>query len=205
MAEIFRDVMDADTVEQAVLDTLQAWLPSHLAHQEDRKGYPDGTLPQPKSWPTVSEFDLEVHEQLPAIVIVSSGTTDVSHDRGAYRTTWRVEVGVAIAGKDEREGRRLAALYLAAVKSSLLQNRTLGGVVEQCRYVGPDDHAVGTAERGGQRAIYATAFAVTVRDSLNERGGPTTPPADPHDPGEPLESPLTAEIEITAVQPASTP
>jgi hypothetical protein len=205
MAEIFREVMDADTVEQAVLETLQAWMPSHLAHQEDRKGYANGTLPPVKSWPTISEFDMEVHEQMPAVFIVSAGTSDITHDRGSYRTTWRFEVGIAIAGVDEREARRLAALYLAAVKSSLVQNPTLGGAVEHCRLVGPDDHAVGTTNGGDQRAIYGTAFQVTVANSLNVRGGPSAPPADPYDPGDVPDSPLTAEFLITAVAPADTP
>src|SRR5437899_2949617 len=172
--DIFGNVVDADTVEGYVRSALQVWIVAHLAHQERRRGLPARTLPQPRSWPTVSEFDLESHEQLPAIVIVSPGTAGVpEHDRGVYRITWRIEIAVVVAGNTEAQGRMLAALYLAAIKGALIQNRTLTDTVEMCRWAGPDDHAFGLTERGSQRAIYATAFEVTVRDAINARQGPT--------------------------------
>lgn len=197
--DVFGDIIDADTIEQAVRDTLQAWLPAHLAHQERRKGLPQGTLPQPRSWPTVSEFDLEAHEQLPAVVIVSQGSTGTPerNPKGEYRKTWRFEIAAVIGDKTEREARKLGALYLAAIIGALVQNQTLGGVAESCRNVGPDDHAFGTTERRAQRAIYGTAFEVTVKAAFNDRLGPATPPDDPYHPDPFPPSPLEAEITVT--------
>jgi hypothetical protein len=204
--DVFGDIIDADTVEGYVRDTLRAWIVAHLAHQERRRGLPARTLPEPRSWPTVSEFDIEAHEQMPAIVLVSPGTAGTpEHDRGVYRTTWRVEVAVAVAGKDETEGRMLAALYLAAIKGALIQNRTLVGNVENCRWAGPDDHAFGVTERGAQRAIYGTAFEVTVRDTVSSRLGPLEPPADPYAPPDAPENPNEADITVIATRPEDTP
>lgn len=213
--DIFGNIVDADTIEGYVRQTLigpdpadlsKGWLVAHLAHQERRRGLAARALPQPKSWPTVSEFDIEAHEQMPAVVIVSPGTIgEPEHDRGVYRTVWRIETAVAIAGKDEVQGRMLAALYLAAVKGALIQNPTLGGKVEQCRWTGPDDHAFGTTERGSQRAIYGTAFAVTVRDAVGTRKGTQVPPADPYNPPLPPDYPNVAEITVTATSPEDTP
>jgi hypothetical protein len=203
--DIFGDVIDVGTIERAFVATLKAWLPSHLARQEARLGMETATLPFPRSWPTVSDFDIEVEEQLPAVIVISPGSdANPTRDQtGAYRMTWRFEVAIAIAGRDEYEARNLAGVYLAAIRSALVQNPTLGGVAENTRPVGPDDHAVGQTERGSQRAIYGTSFAVDVRDVVTDTAGPVEPPDDPYHPGEPAASPLEADIEVTLE--ASTP
>jgi hypothetical protein len=216
MTDIFGDIVDVDTVEHALRETLNEWLPGHLSHQERRRRpgapvlpgpLPPGRLPFPRSWPTVSELDMEVHEQLPAVVIVSPGSVGAPErdQRGAHRKTWRFEIAVAVAGNSELEARALASMYLAAVNGALEQNRTLGGRVEKCWNVGPDDHALGTTRRGGQRALYGTAFNVLVRNTVNDRLGPPAPLPDPHDPPAPPEGPLgaplapnTADITVTA-------
>jgi hypothetical protein len=196
--DIFGDIVDADTIEQAVLTTLKDWLPAHLRHQERRKALAAGTLPDPKSWPVTSEFDMDANALLPAIIVESPGTGPVRHDRGVYSVTWRFEIAVVLGDRHEREARKLAALYIAAVRGALAQNRTLGGTVEACRWVGPDDHAYGITEKRAQRAIYGTAFEVDVRDVVNARLGPTDPPADPADPPNPDPSPTDADITVTA-------
>lgn len=200
MTDIFGNIIDADTVEQAVRDTLQAWLPAHLAHQERRRELDPGTLPQPRSWPMVSEFDPEVEEQLPSVFIASPGSvgTPERNRKGQRRKVWRFEIAVIVGGRTEALARRNAALYLAAVIGALEQNRTLGGRVENCSNVGPDDHALGTTRRNGQRAIYSTAFNVMVRDTVSDLLGTVEPPADPYNPGEPLPAPNQAEIIVTA-------
>lgn len=196
MTDIFGDIIDVDTVEGYLRDTLQLWIPSHLAHQERRRDLDSGILPAPRSWPTISGFDLEAHEQMPAIAIVSPGSLPPVHDRGIYSTTWRFQVAVAVAGKDETEARLLASLYLAAVKGVVIQNRTLGETVEKCMWVGPDDHALIETERGEQRAIYATEFEATVRPSANAYLGPVTPPNDPYDPLDPQDTFTDAEVDV---------
>lgn len=200
--DIYGNILDAGTIEGWFTDTLKAWLPAHLAHQERRLQLPARTIPQPRSWPLVSEFDLEPHDQLPAIVIASPGTAGgPSHDRGIYRVTWRIEAAVAIADRTEREARTLAGIYIAAIRGAIVQNRTLDDKVENARWVGPDDHAIGVTSAGGQRAIYGTAFEIDVRDVVNARQGPAEPPADPYEvPGAP-EYPNVSEFTVEAKQP----
>jgi hypothetical protein len=189
--DIYGDVIDADTVEIALVATLKDFLPGALAHQERRR--PDlltdlpptnaGHFLAPKTWPMLSEFDSTVETQLPAVTVVSPGAagTPTRDQHGAYRFSWRFQVSIEIAGRDERQARKLASVYLAAIRAALAQNRTLGGEVEQCRWIGGDDHAVRT--RHPQRAVYSTNFEVTVRNVVNDRLGPETPPEDPYNPG----------------------
>ena len=119
---------------------------------------------------------------------------------GAYTYTWRFQVAVEIAGRDERQARQLAAVYLAAIRGALVQNRTLQGRVKNCRWVGGDDHAVRV--RHPQRAVYSTNFEVSVRDVVNDRLGPNHPPDDPYHPADPPPLPETVEvIEIETGEP----
>lgn len=198
----YGDQVDADSIEDAFRDSLKAWLPAHLAHQERRRGWPQGKLPRPSSWPTVSEFDLRRGDKLPAVVIVSRGTTGpVEHlPRGVRRKTWVFEVAVAIAARNETEARQLAAVYLAAITAAAEQGRSLGGVVEGVREVGPDDHAFGTAAGGGQRAIYGTAFHVIARTAAPPLAL-TVPPADPYQPPAVPPGPNTAIVDVTLEAP----
>jgi hypothetical protein len=169
---IFGSVIDSGRVEQAVSATLEAWLPSHLHNQETENGLPTGKIPRPRSWPTVSEFDPRPHEQLPSVVIVSPGTTAVGprEAKGKHRATWRVEIAVCVAGRDEPQARKLAAMYIAAV----------GAVDRQ------------------PRAIYGAYFDVTVEAVVDHRAGPATPPDDPYDPPDAPQTFTSADITVTS-------
>jgi hypothetical protein len=181
--DIFGDIVDADTIEQAAKQTLQAWLPAHLAHQERRRDLQMRSIAHPRSWPTVSEFDPEPHEQLPSIVLVSPGTTGEIHRDGSGRhsATWRLDIIAAVASSTEPEVRRLAGVYAAAIRGVLVQNPELGGVAARTRWMG-EDYAVGTTHRG-PRAMVEVSFEIDVDDVVDARLGPLAPPPDPYDPG----------------------
>ncbi|MEJ7824906.1 MAG: hypothetical protein WKF48_05730 [Solirubrobacteraceae bacterium] len=198
--DVFGDVVDVDTIEEALRETLEAWLPAHLAHQERRRGLTAGTLPQPKSWPMISEVDLEPNAQLPAIIIASPGSAPglTRNQKGEHRKTWRFEVVVALGDSSEKKVRKLASMYLAAVIGALVQNTTLGDRVLKCINVGPDDHAVGVTTSKRRRALYGTAFEVTIRDAVNDTKGTAEPPADPYNPDPFPLGPNEAEIIVTA-------
>lgn len=208
--DIFGDVIDVDLIEQAARATLKAWMPDTLAHQERRRGLAPGTLPRPRSWPTVSDFDPLPHEQLPSLVLVSPGTSG-GPDRSAdtVRATWRLEVVAAIAGKDEREARLLGGLYAAAIRMALEHRKATTlpwrenasglpvfglPLAERTRWQG-DDHAVGNTERG-PRWMGEVQFLITVRDVVNPRLGPDEPSPDPYNPPAALEPLETPEITV---------
>jgi hypothetical protein len=206
--DIFGDIIDADTIEQAALTTLQAWLPDHLAHQERRRPavaalVPGGHFIAPRSWPTVSDFNLKAEDQLPAVVLVSPGTVGAPRRErgGQYSATWRLEVAIGVAGRDEAEARQIASIYLAAIRGALVQgDPTLGGLSEKCVWTGPDDHAFGPTVGHSRRALYGTEFAVTVHNVVCDRLGPTAPSPDPHNPDDPPPVPDEAEILIEILE-----
>lgn len=204
----FGDQLDADTIETALRDSLQAWLPAHLAHQERRKGWAQGKLPQPKSWPVISELEVDPQQLAPpAVLILSLGTTGENEQMraGSFRRHWSFEIAVVLADRSEREARQLASAYLAAIAGAARQDRTLGGAVEKVSWTGPDDYAYGQTEKGsGRRAIYGTAFLITARTTAPALAL-TEPPADPYHPDPLPESPLEAVIDVTATPEDQTP
>jgi hypothetical protein len=203
MPDLYGVTTNAFRIEEAALATLKAWLPAHCAHQERANDLDPGTLPVPQEFPTASELDLQAHQRLPAVIVVSPGSVGTPEQltNGTYRAQYRLEVAVATAGRTEHEVRRDAALYIAAVRGALVQNSTLGGVVEKTTWIGQDDHAVaGTPVGREQRAIYATAFAITVRDLVNRDAGPVEPPADPNESAPPSPA-LTVTVVAQATEP----
>jgi hypothetical protein len=167
-------------LEDAIQSTLKAWLPSHLERVARENAMPPRSLPQPRSWPVASEFDLEPHEQLPAIFIVSTGKAGTAQrETTGWRAIWSCEIAVAVAERDEASARRLAGLYLAAVRTALLWNDTLGGLADDIRW-GTEDLAVGNVGRSA-RAVFGASFEINVPDSVSARPGeePVIPPADP--------------------------
>lgn len=195
---VFGQIIDADQVEQALRTTLQTWIVPYLAEAERQLEFTPRTLPAPRSWPLVSEFDIRPHEQLPAIIIASPGTAnEPEHDRGIYRATWRLEIAVAIADTTETAARRLASIYIAAIRAIVLQRLARDHeLVDTAIWTGPDDHAVGVTDTGGQRAIYGTTFHIVVRSVVNARKGPAAPPDDPYEPPQGAQTFLTSEIVV---------
>lgn len=180
-------------VENAVLDTLKAWLPSHLARIERENQLEPGELPRPPagSWIVASEFDLRPHERLPAVFVVSTGKTGAaSKGPKGWRAPYGCDVAVAIAAEDETTARTIAGYYLAAVQTSLLWHQTLGGLAESIEW-GPQDLAVGTAGRSSRstRAVFGATFQVSIPVAIPRR--PQEEPDDP--PPDPLEPPIVPE------------
>jgi hypothetical protein len=207
----FGDAVDADTIEDALRASIQKWLPAWLAHEERRRGWPRGRLPQPRSWPTLSEFELRARDQRPSVVLVSSGTTGAPEKRpDGLRRTWQFGLAVAIAGRDEAEARQLAAPYLTAAAMAATTDKTLGGVVENVRWSGADDHAF-DGEQGSQTAIYGTDLEVTARSAYrayvarDPDSGVLVPPLDPYSPPGIPPLPDTSEITVDVVADDATP
>lgn len=208
VADPFGNVIDDQTVERALTNTLKRWMDAALAHQERRWGMTQGSIVRPRSWPTLSRFEIKLQDQLPAVLVVFNGTELSGMDRkptGDYREVFSYDVTVAVAGISEQDAREIASKYIAAVKTCVLQNRklgdpTLGSVAEWTRMGGPLVPRVGVAgnDVDAHRAIYTITFHVQVDKTICDRMGPVAPPDDPYSPSAPALGPLEASIIVQA-------
>jgi hypothetical protein len=190
-------------VERALRDHLKAWLPSHLRRVAVENGLTARALPEPRSWPTASEYDLQPHEQLPAVFIVANGKTGAG-ERGpnGWRATWSCEVAVAVAAQSEEKARELAGMLLAAVETALLWHPTLDGLAEHITW-GAQDLAVGrTGRTAGRahRAVFGAQFDLVIPQAISRRPPeePADPPSDPYEPPETPPALETADITVTS-------
>lgn len=193
-----RTSVHSGLIEDALRDTLRAWLPEQLSRLETENDMPARSLPLPRSWPVASEFDLEPHEQLPAIFIVSTGKHGPAQRRPeGWRATWGCEVAVAVAAQDEGAARRLAGLELAGVRAALLWHPTLGGLAEHVEW-GDEDLAVGNVGRSA-RAVFGAAFDVVIPLAVAARPDdePPAPRPEPYEPRPGAPTYDTAEITVT--------
>jgi hypothetical protein len=204
--DIYGNTLDAGTVERAVISTLQLWLPGELAHQERRMALNDQDIAWPRSWVRESEFDIDTQHPLPAVSVVSTGTTGRPEQRpDGTRATYGMVVVIVIGGRSETEARDRAALYNAAIRGALTRekSRTLGGVAEVTYWIG-DDHDAGKSA-GNARAAYGNAFEVTVRNVVDVQAGPDVPPPNPYVPPDLPPLPDTAAIDVVVVAGDQTP
>ena len=120
----FGSILSGFEVEQAIAAVVRRWMPAYLLELESRRGLGPGVLPVFRSQvPTSFEADRLREDQLPALSIVSQGTLGLPevHGDGSYTVRWRVDCYSVCTGRGNRQARRLAQWYGAAVRALLTQ------------------------------------------------------------------------------------
>lgn len=175
-------------IQAAAKAHLRAWLPDYLAEIEREKGLEPRTLPMIRGWETTSEIRKWPETQLPACILVSSGTAGQTEKRGdgAVSGWFRLQAIAVAAANKEAATVELAQLYCAAIRSALMQHPSLRGNSEQgiadgIRYVaegyGPIPDIASKA-----RSIAAAGVVVDLRipELMNTRAGLAVPSEDPY-------------------------
>lgn len=192
-ANLYGPIITGGLVERGVRDFLveprgtfnRSWLDAYLGEIERVEGYDPGSIERPKGVVTSAEFEKWPEDQLPVILVISPGIGPDPIRRGdsAYEATWTVAVAPIVSDQGDVETRRLALAYAAAVRSAMLQHKSLGGFASNLvwRGEGYNDLPFDDARTLGAGRVI---FDVTVADVVREQAGPVEPPADPTvDPG----------------------
>lgn len=196
---IFSSIISGAEVEKAAMDTLQEWLPTYLEEMCRQTGREPGSLPYIRSWKTVNDFESFPEDQIPLLLLISTGLAEppLKEGDGKYRATWILGTGVVCSGQDQQGSNDLAKLYSAAVRAALLQRPSLGGLAHGTDW---EDERYNDlpAENGRTLAAGQNIFSVEVRGVLDVQAGPGAP--------DPLPDPITdydpviaetAELSIT--------
>lgn len=193
---IFGNILTNDEVEQAVLDTIKEWDSTYLAEIERQKGYSAGDLPRPKSYVVASEFDgLPGDEQLPMVIVIAPGLQDppAKDGRQRHRAEWQIAVVVLVSVRRNPTNtpRKIAGLYGAAVRSLLVQRRSLEGRASGTRWIDETYQDVSTEDSRSLGAC-RVVFGVEFDDVVTGDSGPNSP-APQLDPLAPYPDPPTVE------------
>lgn len=192
-------IVDGAQVEDAVLATLKAWLPWHLAQVEDGRDMERGKTARPVAWEIVGTLNETPIRGTPMVVIESPGfqgrpTSGVSFDSHA---TWRIMVHVFTASTTRRGAAVNARIYSAAIRSCLLLHPDLGGLASGVLQADEDYSGEFRDEENRQfLAVSHVAATVQVHEVLSADDIPKVPPPDPLTP--PAEAIEARTIVVTA-------
>lgn len=207
----FGELVSSSTLEEAVISRLTDWMPTVTAEAERQAGERVGSLPALRSIRALSGVERWPEAQLPALVVLSTGTTNqpVRDGDGYYSATYSIAATVVVSANEQLRARKIAQLYSAAVRACLVQRRSLGQHIQAGDWLGEDyDRLTGVED---SRSILAVTnlFEMDVRNIVSWKLGPPpswvapeTPvdaevPADPTDeiPGSHTATDIAVEIE----------
>lgn len=179
---IFGRIVTGYDVEQAVLAVLQRWSGTYLAELERQHGLTACDLARVRGWVLSPSFDKWPEDQVPGVLVVSTGLVPppIRHADGAYTARWSVELGVICSARTQQLSREHAMLYLAAHKAIIAQRPSLEGFANGVMWMNEQYTALGFDD---SRSLYAAtaSFAIEVRDVLTSLAGPVTPDDPPVD------------------------
>lgn len=179
---IFGPIVTGADVEDWIFQVLQRWSCTYLAEVERQHGIEPGSLPDVRAWVPAPSFDFWPEDQVPGVLVVSTGTSErpLKSGDGSYRARWQIRLGVIVSAATQAQSHKLAKLYLAAHATILLQRPSLEGRANGVDWLGEeytqiafdDIRSIATGE---------ALFTVQVDDVRHADAGPVTP-ADPRDP-----------------------
>lgn len=198
---IFGRIVTGGDVEAQALRVLKRWSDTYLSELERQHGYERRTFPRVRAWAPAPTFDKWPEDQLPAVLLVSTGIPSPPPKRGGgeawYRARWLLGLGVVCSARTQAQSHEQAMLYLAAHRMILVQRPSLEGYARGTVWVG---ESYDELEYDDTRSLGAglAAFEVEVDNVASANAGPLTPD-DPDWPYEPWARVETVEVDVEAV------
>jgi hypothetical protein len=192
-------MISAYDVERAALDTLRKWIDTYLGEAEAQHGRARNSLPRPRSYTTSNSFDKWPEDQLPCVLLVSPGILEPPQARGdgAIFAVFSLGVAAIVSTAQMADTEELAKLYVCALRTCLIQQRSLGGFASGTEWL---DETYDDLPSEDSRSLGAgqAIFAVEVDAVAQRYHGPLLdtpqPPYDPV-PGDPLADPVDVDLQ----------
>lgn len=178
---IFGPLLGTPTVESAVLNTLEAWLPAMLRVVERRHTLSAGLLRDPpgrNSYVGGIDFDSWQEDLCPMIIAVCKPLGAADRSPAGYGQAFSVEVGAVVFTETENESRVMAGHYGTAIMAAIAQRGDLGGIAAHTRLASaPIVEFIDPEAR--RLVLVRTPFESYIPGLVDELAGPKTPlPAD---------------------------
>jgi hypothetical protein len=200
---IFGRIISGADVEQWSSDLVRTWLGTYLSIVEREAGLAAGFTQRPRSIVTVTSFDKWPEDQLPAVMIISTGLFDTPTKQGdgTYTANWTIDLACVVSARTEHESRAMAMRYVTALHLLFMQRASLDGNADGTTWIGETYDSLPYDDTRSLAAGIAQ-FAVRVENVASARGGPVTPdaPLDPDtDPWPDWPVVNTADVEVDVV------
>jgi len=171
--DVFGDLYGAGSVEQAMITTLELWLPSYIAEINRQLGAPVLVLPKDYRY---QPDERSIAPNTAQVMVVSPGTVGEPERRSnATRATFDARVTVFFGGVSNfNESRAIMHAYSAAVLGAIGQHPSLGDFAETTVWKGVQ---AGIEERSATywRTQCINRFNVVVSSVMSPFGGIPAP------------------------------
>jgi hypothetical protein len=183
MASNYGPIITAWTVEQAVRDTLQAWIDTFLGEIERQSSgrWDLRQIRRPRSWFIQSAFHDIPEKLLPAIHVESHGVTFEHAQDGMVNGEFAMAVQGIVKGQDRPLSRELNATLEAVCRAILEKHGDLGGIAAHTD-VEAANYALVPPDREQTLLGFEIPIVVSVDHITNRFGGPTVPDDPPAEP-----------------------
>jgi hypothetical protein len=176
-------------VDEAVIATLQEWLPTYLDQIEIERELGAGYLPRPKLEAYANTLDSAefLDHTLPAVIVTTAATAnppEITNDF-SYITNWKMTVSCILRGRGTRpaEARRNAALFEGSVRRLLIQQGAIEAIQsKRCRWMSSNVAPLPDATGKGRYLAAGISQWVVFGDVAASwsGGGPLIPNATPY-------------------------
>lgn len=164
----------------AAVDQLKAWIEAALVDVARQTGVDETTVPFPKSWRRVANWDSVPEDQQPVVFSTSPGTVGdpPRREAGRWSATWEVPILAAVRGQSYDQTADLVSVYATAIRTVLIQQPPDVDGLRSWWWAGETLDALPTEQQRTWAGALVT-FTATVDDVLVEAGRRDEPPADP--------------------------
>ncbi len=179
---------DPFTVEHDMLEHIKKWMATYLGEAE-RKSTPPrepGSLVV-ATYTTKTKFDSFPEEIVPAIVVISPGTTGKPYKQGKiWCAKWILRITAICSAPTEDVTRELAHLYIKCIHDLVLQYKGINENpnVESVEWAGDAYNLIASTETRTLAASQAI-FHVEYKNVVDETQGPRIPTPNPEAPVDP--------------------
>jgi hypothetical protein len=176
MPSNYGPIVSAWDVEQAVRDTLKAWIDTFLGEKERQSAgrWSPRQIQRPRSWFIQSAFH-DIPEQLLPVIHVESATKTSRHaDGGRVDGQWAMNVQGVVKGRNRQTSREMLGLYEACCSVILEKHGDLGGIASGVTLSGARYDLI-SPDRDRTLVGFEIPIIVSVDHIADRFGGPTAP------------------------------
>jgi hypothetical protein len=159
-------ITSVDDLCQAVESTLTTYLPDVMT----ALGFTTGAGYEPvRTWQQLPSVQALAAAELPAGAIVAPGLVTppiYQADSDSWITVWRVPVGMYERGRNHSETQARIRNRIAAIRTTLLRHKSLGGVAKTLLWSGEEYDLIPGRESARTIAAGAVAFDITAEVDL---------------------------------------
>jgi hypothetical protein len=176
--DVYGQTYGGHSVQQAIYNTLDNWLPTYIQEFNRQVGGGEEILKIPKHYRLEPENRTLSRALNAQVLVVCNGTVGEPevHGDGTITAEWEAEVSMFVPGtKDWNETQAMTMAYGACARTAIMQHRGLDGFASTTRWVREQYRKSADHVAGRNLGFAVINFEVVVMNNMTVWGGPPLP------------------------------